>query len=55
MGATKTEEFTVKQNKYFTSFKDNLLVGVGYYKNLVAEMKQFTKNQLEVFENNLHQ
>lgn len=50
---SQREALTAKQNKYFTSFKENLLSGVNYYRNLVPEIKQFSKTQLENFENDL--
>ena len=47
------EAITVRKNKYFASFKENLLKGIQYYKGLIPEMKQFAKDQLEIFEKDL--
>jgi hypothetical protein len=47
---SQREALTAKQNKYFTSFKENLLLGVNYYKTIGPEIKQFSKTQLESFE-----
>ncbi len=47
------EAITGRKNKYFTSFKENLLHGIQYYKSLVPEMKQFAKSQLDAFEKDL--
>jgi hypothetical protein len=52
--ANHHENFSVKRDKYFTAFKENLLNGINYYKNLIPEMKLFTVRQLEIFENELH-
>ena len=49
------EAITVRKNKYFNSFRENLLKGIQYYKGLIPEMKQFAKGQLDAFENELRQ
>jgi hypothetical protein len=50
---SQREAITAKQTKYFTSFKENLLSGVNYYKNIGPEIKQFSKTQLDSFVNDL--
>ncbi len=46
-------EFTLKQNKYFSSFKENLFGGIEYYKNLVAEFKTESKSNIDLFKSEL--
>jgi len=47
------EEISSKQNKYFTSFRNNLLEGIEYYKNLIPNMKQETESFLSEFNTQL--
>ena len=41
--------FSVKQNKHFISFKENLLSGIQYYKNLIFDLKPETKFNTGIF------
>ncbi len=43
------ENISAKQTRYFDSFKENLLKGVEYYKNIIPEMKLFSENALGSF------
>lgn len=44
------EELTTKQVKYFTSFKENMMQGINYYKGLIPEIKEFANMQWELIE-----
>jgi len=46
-------EISSKQNKYFTSFKNNLLEGIEYYKNLIPCMKSEPGDFLSEFKKQL--
>lgn len=48
------QEFSVKKNKYLTSFKNNLMEGVEYYKALIPQLKKDAGIQLEKFKNDLN-
>lgn len=43
------QEFSQKKNKYLAGFKTNLLDGIGYYKNLVPQLKQDAEIHLDNF------
>jgi hypothetical protein len=52
------DEMTVKQNRYLSTFKTNLLEGIDYYKNLIPKFmketeqyKEMMKNELKTFQN----
>jgi len=49
----KQQSYSAKQNKYFNSFRENLLRGVSYYKSLIPDMKPIAQKHLEHFENDL--
>ncbi|TAL57373.1 MAG: hypothetical protein EPN85_14270 [Bacteroidetes bacterium] len=47
------QEFSLKKNKYLSSFKNNLIEGIGYYKNLIPQLKHNAEIQLGNFMNDL--
>ncbi|MFH1005632.1 MAG: hypothetical protein V1781_09125 [Bacteroidota bacterium] len=46
-------ELSIRQAKYLKTIKENLLLGIEYYKSLIAFMKLETDNFLEVIKNEL--
>lgn len=43
------ENISLKQTRYFATFKENLLKGVEYYRNIIPEMKLFSETALDSF------
>ena len=48
-----TQELSMKKNKYLAGFKNNLIAGIGYYKNLTSQLTQEAGIQLENFKEEL--
>jgi hypothetical protein len=47
------QEFSLKKNKYLASFKNNLMEGIDYYKNLIPQLKHDAEIQIENFKHEL--
>jgi hypothetical protein len=50
---TSMESITTKQERYLKTFRDNLLAGVSYYKNLSLPSLQDMKDELAVWEDKI--